>query len=148
MGKRYPVAGIAASIEGGEVMGEAFLMGQAGLQPLVANESSISVSGGYYDSQYGVKIGYMSNGDIILTMKGAASGLNTGYFTFREDSVPSGVSIINNSASGTRTSYMPPAGVIFGCVISGVENRCNISVRISFNAETVTCFCELTIVYV
>ena len=100
----------------------------AWIEPIIDNDS-ISPAGTYanstyYDPDYGVKIGYCSDGNILLSMKG---GTSTAYenINFELGTVPDGVTILKNSTSyGTSN----PAGNLFVCVLSGISGHVTVDI--------------------
>ena len=120
-----------------------------GVEALVANDESISPSGTYanstyYNTSYGVKIGYMRNGDIILSMQGGTSTAYEGLY-FSLGTVPSGVTITEEH--NTSSSYASAkAGLIYACVLHGITQKVNISVTMSYRNATVDYTkCEINI---
>lgn len=121
----------------------------AGIARLVTNDDSITPTGTYatstyYNTTYGVKIGYCSDGSILLSMQG---GTSTGYETiyFSLASAPDGVSI--TEAHNTSTSYVTgkPA-LIYACVLTGITTDVTISVAMdSVNASYDYVNCAITV---
>lgn len=98
----------------------------------VINDDSITPTGSYatstyYNTSYGVKIGYMANGDVILSMR---SGTTTAYevLLFTLASAPSGVTITAHSTPSTTAG---PAAAIYACVLSGISGHVTISVAMN-----------------
>lgn len=107
------------------------------VRPKVVNGGSITPSGSYanstyYDTGYGVKIGYMANGDVILSMRGGTTTADE-YLYFYLASAPSGVTLTaaNNFTSSSYTTGAPRN--IYACVLSGISG----SVRISVSMDQV-----------
>ena len=108
-----------------------------GIERLVTNDESIIPSGlyatsDYYNTTYGVKIGYCPNGDILLSMK---SGTTTAYenLNFTLASAPYGVTITSSSASWDTAN---PAGQLYVCVLSGITSKVKIAVAMSERNST------------
>lgn len=105
------------------------------LKPYVTNGESITPTGTYatstyYDTTFGVKIGYTAGGDVLLMMQGGTT-TNYEYLQFVLDSTSmSGVTIerCDMSASSNATGK---SAVIYGCVLSGITADCTISVTMS-----------------
>lgn len=118
-----------------------------GITPLVINDSSITPTGSYatstyYNVDYGVKIGYMSNGDILLSMQG---GTTTAYenLNFTLASAPTEVTLLSSSSSWSSSN---PAGQLYVCVISGITTPVNIAISMSsYNATYDYATCAITV---
>lgn len=106
-----------------------------GVSVRVANGGGITPGGTYanstyYDAAYGVKIGYMVNGDIILSMRGGTS-TSYEYLYFTLASAPDGVTL-TAASNFTTSSYATAApGNIYACILSGVKRPVNISLDMS-----------------
>ena len=115
----------------------------SGIQRTVANDDSIVPSGSYigsiyYNSSYGVKVGYMANGDVLLSMQSGTSNTYE-YLEFSLNTAISGVSITTVVPSGSYTGGQP--GLIYACVLHGITNTVNISVQmrnINYSKNSVT----------
>lgn len=105
-----------------------------GITRIINNDTSITPTGTYatstyYDTTYGVKIGYMPNGDVLLSMKGGTS-TSYEYLNFVLGTVPSGVTltwafnISSNYATGKP-------GIQYACVLSGITQKSNISLSMT-----------------
>lgn len=121
----------------------------AGIKPIIANDGSIVPTGTYatatyYNLEYGVKIGYMANGDVMITMK---NGTSTAYenLYFHAASLPSGVTLDAPSKFGSGNVV----GMTFVGIISGLTGSANIAIDMSTrNSSTDYVRCDLTITYV
>lgn len=117
------------------------------IQPFVTNDGNIVPTGKYanatyYNVDYGVKIGYCSNGDIMLSMKnGTTTSYENLYFTLA--SAPTGVTLTANAeAQGTSGT----AGIMHVCIISGVTSNINIAVELTdINSSRDYTTCSITI---
>lgn len=111
-----------------------------GIPRKILNDDSIAPTGTYatstyYNTDYGVKIGYMNNGDIILSMQGGTSTAYE-YLYFNASSLPSGVTL-TAATSFTRTSYTSGApSNIYACVLSGFTGYGNIAIDLSTRNST------------
>lgn len=122
---------------------------EMGLPILIKNDIDITPTGTYatdtsYNTTYGVKVGYLSNGTVMVTMVG---GTSTGYenLLFTKASAPSGVTIANI----TTPSSSNQTGNLYGCIISGLNlgNKYNMTIAMNTrdaSADTVTCAITLT----
>lgn len=106
------------------------------IKQLINNDTSITPTGTYatatyYNVTYGVKVGYTSNGNIILSMQ---SGTSTSYETlyFYAASLPTGASITESHT--TSTSYVGGSpGLIYSCVISGLSSNSTYNLSLVMN---------------
>lgn len=112
---------------------EAITAISTGVERLITNDDSIVPTGTYatstyYNVDFGVKIGYCPNGDIILAMKG---GTSTSYenIVFLLGSAPDGVSIVTTSSTSYDTANS--AGGLYCCVIKGLTVPSTIAVEYS-----------------
>lgn len=120
-----------------------------GILPLIANDSSIVPTGTYatevyYNLEYGVKIGYMANGDVMISMK---NGTSTAYenLYFYAASLPTGVTLDAPSTFGTGNVV----DMTFVGIISGLTGSANIAIDMSTrNSSYDYVRCDLTITYV
>ncbi len=120
-----------------------------GILPLIANDGSIVPTGAYatatyYNLEYGVKIGYMANGDVMISMK---NGTSTAYenLYFHAASLPSGVTLDAPSTFGSGNV----SGMTFVGIISGLTGSANIAIDMrTRNSSTDYVRCDLTITYV
>ena len=120
-----------------------------GILPLIANDGSIVPTGTYatatyYNLEYGVKIGYMANGDVMISMK---NGTSTAYenLYFHAASLPSGVTLDAPSTFGTGNVV----GMTFVGIISGLTGSANIAIDMSTRNGTHDYVrCDLAISYV
>jgi hypothetical protein len=116
---------------------------------LVTNEDSIIPTGSYatstyYDTTYGVKIGYMANGDILLSMKGGTTTAYE-YLQFTAASVPSGVTV-DTTVPSSNSYVTMMAGMQQVCVIHGITKPVKIAIDMSsYNATYDYTNCALTI---
>jgi len=101
---------------------------------LITNDNNITPTGTYatstyYNTSYGVKIGYMADGDIIVSMR-AGTTTSYEYLYFNLVSAPSGVTIteVHNTSSSYATAA---AGLIYACVISGLTVKAQMSIDMS-----------------
>ena len=120
-----------------------------GILPLIANDGSIVPTGTYatatyYDLAYGVKIGYMANGDVMISMKNGTSKAYENLY-FHAASLPSGVTLDAPSTFGTGNVV----GMTFVGIISGLTGSANIAINMSTRDATNDYVrCDLTITYV
>ena len=120
-----------------------------GILPLIANDGSIVPTGTYatekyYNLEYGVKIGYMANGDVMISMK---NGTSTAYenLYFHAASLPSGVTLDAPSTFDSGNVV----GMTFVGIISGLTGSANIAINMSTRNSTQDYVrCDLTITYV
>lgn len=120
-----------------------------GILPLIANDGSIVPTGTYaiatyYNLEYGVKIGYMANGDVMISMK---NGTSTAYenLYFYAASLPTGVTLNAPSTFGTGNA----TGMTFVGIISGLTGSANIAINMGTRNSTYNYVrCDLTISYV
>ena len=105
---------------------------ETGVPILITNDTSITPTGTYatsvyYNTTYGVKVGYCSNGEILISMQGGTStSYENIYFTLA--SAPSGVTIqTNNNTYDTSGD----AGNIFACLITGLTVKSTLSIDMS-----------------
>jgi len=123
---------------------------QGYLYPYVRNGGSITPTGtyataSYIDLDFGVKVGYCANGDVLLLMKAKAS---TAYeylqFALASGSM-SGVTITSQDMSASSNATGKP-NCIYGCVLSGISANCNIAVACaSVDATYDWVKCEITV---
>lgn len=106
-----------------------------GLTRWVTNDTSIQVTGTYanstyYDTTYGVKIGYMPDGKILLSMKG---GTSTGYekLKFELGGNIGGISVTLEAANATGSYTGGEPGLIYACVLSGINRKVKINVNMN-----------------
>lgn len=119
------------------------------IKPIIANDGSIVPTGTYatevyYNLEYGVKIGYMANGDVMISMK---NGTTTAYenLYFYAASLPTGVTLDAPSTFGTGNVV----GMMFVGIIHGLTAPANIAIDMSTrNSSTDYVRCDLTITYV
>ena len=108
--------------------------GTTGITRIINNDTSITPSGTYatstyYNTSYGVKIGYMPSGDVLLSMRGGTS-TSYEYLNFVLGTVPSGVTL--TWALDTSANYATgKPGVQYACVLSGITQKSNISLTMS-----------------
>ena len=120
-----------------------------GILPMIANDGSIVPTGTYatetyYDLAYGVKIGYMANGDVMISMKNGTSKAYENLY-FHAASLPSGVTLDAPSTFGTGNAI----GMTFVGIISGLTGSANIAINMSTRDGTNDYVrCDLTITYV
>lgn len=121
------------------------------LRPYVTNGESITPTGTYatstyYDTTFGVKIGYTADGEVLLMMKGGTT-TNYEYLQFvLGSSTMSGVTIERCDMNVSSNATGKPA-VIYGCVLKGITKNCTISVTMStYNAtyDWVQCTINVT----
>lgn len=114
-----------------------------GVERLVTNDESITPSGSYatstyYDTTYGVKVGYCPDGSVLISMKG---GTSTSYenLNFTLSSAPSGIAI---ETSDTDWDTSDPAGNLYVCCLTGITSPVSIAIEMSSRNSTddyVTC---------
>lgn len=121
-----------------------------GIEQLIQNDTSITPTGTYatsvyYDTSYGVKVGYMSNGDVMVSME---NGTSSSYQTLRftEESLPSGVTLYAPASTGFsfgstvhKTAYC--------CIISGLTAVAKLGINMKARSNSYTT-CAITISYV
>lgn len=120
-----------------------------GIEPIIANEDNIVPSGTYatdtyYNKTYGVKIGYMSNGDVMISMM---NGTSTAYenLYFYAASLPDGATLEAPSTFGTGNVV----GMTFVGIIHGLTGSANITIDMSTrNSSQDYVRCDLTIAYI
>lgn len=120
-----------------------------GIKQIIANDGSIVPTGtyatsAYYNLDYGVKIGYMANGDVMISMK---NGTSTAYenLYFYAASFPTGVTL--DAPSTFSASNV--VDMTFVGIISGLTGSANIAIDMSTrNSSTDYVRCDLTITYV
>lgn len=129
-----------------------FKSGTSSSYRYITNDTSITPSGTYatstyYNTSYGVKIGYMPDGNILLSMQ-AGTSTDYEYLRFYASSVPSGVTV--TSAYNTSTSYVTAApGMIYACVISGIDGKATIDISMNtVNSSYDYVRCDITVTYV
>lgn len=123
--------------------------GSVGITPLITNDESITPTGtyatsAYYNTDYGVKVGYMRNGDILVSMQaGTTTAYETLYFTLA--SAPSGVTI--TATYNSSSSYVTGAPkLIYACVISGLTTNATMSIAMdSMSSSYDRTGCAITI---
>ena len=120
-----------------------------GIQPIIANDGSITPTGtyatsDYYNISYGVKIGYMANGDVMISMQGGSSTAYENIY-FYAASLPSEVTLIAPSTFGSVNAI----NMMFVGIISGLTGDANIAINMSTrNSSQDYVRCDLTITYV
>lgn len=137
----------AASSETWSSLAQKITQINTGITPLVVNGGNVVPTGNYatptyYDLGVGVVVSYAEDGRVIVTMKG---GTSTGYenLHFTLSSAPSGVAIIGNS---TAYDTADPAGNIFSCILTGIQNKVNMSILMDYgNATYDYVRCEITL---
>lgn len=118
------------------------------VQRLVSNDDSITPTGNYatstyYDTTYGVHVGYCPDGSVLISMKG---GTSTAYenLNFKLNSAPDGVTIETSSTSWDTSD---PAGNLYVCRLTGITGKVSISIDMSAVNSTydyVTCAITVT----
>lgn len=117
------------------------------VQRLVSNDDSITPTGNYatstyYDTTYGVQVGYCPDGSVLISMKG---GTSTSYenLNFKLDSAPDGVTI---ETSSTSWDTGDPAGNLYVCRLKGITGRVSIAIAMSaVNATYDYVTCSITV---
>ena len=123
---------------------------KGGLERLVSNDESIVPTGTYadstyYDTTYGVAVGYCPDGSVLISMK---SGTSTAYenLNFTLSAAPEGVAI---QASDTDYDTADPAGNLYVCRLTGITAPVTISIAMDARDATddyVTCAITVTAV--
>lgn len=121
-----------------------------GIEQLIKNDTSITPTGTYatsvyYDTSYGVKVGYMSNGDVMVSME---NGTSSSYKTLRftEDSLPSGVTLY--APESTSFSFGSNASkTAYCCIISGLTALATLRINMEARSSSYTT-CAITVSYV
>ena len=121
-----------------------------GIEQLIKNDTSITPTGTYatsvyYDTSYGVKVGYMSNGDVMVSME---NGTSSSYKTLRftEDSLPSGVTLYAPESTGFSFGYNA-SKTAYCCIISGLTALATLRINMEARSSSYTT-CAITISYV
>lgn len=103
------------------------------IQQLINNDTTIVPSGNYatstyYNTDYGVKIGYISDGNVIISMM---SGTTTAYekLYFVASSLPSGATLTATNMAQLATNANPAS--IYACVISGLNQASTYTLSLS-----------------
>ncbi len=120
------------------------------IKRLISNDTSITPTGTYatstyYNTAYGVKIGYMANGDILLSMQGGTS-TNYEYLNFVLGTVPSGVTLTWTMTTSSNYATGKP-NIQYACVLSGITSPSTIAIAMSSVDSTydyVTCTITVT----
>jgi hypothetical protein len=99
----------------------------------------------YYNVSYGVKLGYMADGDILLSMR-SGSSTSYEYLYFNLASAPPTLTL-TAANSFVATSYTSAApGDIYACVLSGVTKPVNIEIAMTVqNATYDWVRCDITV---
>lgn len=111
--------------------------------------TSTSLTGTYANATYvnltfGVKIGYMENGDILLAMQGGTSTAYEKVYLY-PGTLPSGVTMTYTTVSSGTSA---PTAMIYACVLSGVSGKCSITVDAStINASYDYVQCNVSLTY-
>lgn len=121
-----------------------------GIEQLIKNDTSITPTGTYatsvyYDTSYGVKVGYMSNGDVMVSME---NGTSSSYQTLRftEDSLPNGVTLYAPESVGVRFGSTVHK-TAYCCIISGLTALATLRINMEARSNSYTT-CAITISYV
>lgn len=138
-------AGLATKI--GNLQPENYVDPSSYVQRLVTNDDAITPTGTYatstyYDTTYGVQIGYCPDGSVLISMKG---GTSTSYenLNFNLYSAPDGVTIETSSNSWDTSD---PAGNLYVCRLKGITSRVNIAIAMStVNATYDYVTCAITV---
>lgn len=109
------------------------------VQKRIANADSITPTGTYatstyYNTDFGVKIGYMDDGAVMLAMKAGAT-TKYEYLQFTLASAPSGVTITTVNM-GSDSGAGGKAAVIYACILSGVPVGSAISIAMNTRDDT------------
>lgn len=109
------------------------------VKSLIVNCDSIVPTGEdatatYYNVDFGVKVGAMANGDIIVAMR---AGTTTTYefLDFSLGTVPTGVTITTQSATASSNAT-GKSSMIYACVLHGITNPCEMSVALALGNST------------
>lgn len=120
-----------------------------GIEQLIENDTSITPTGTYatstyYNTSYGVKIGYMSNGGVIISME---NGTSSQYRTLRftASSLPSGVTLTAPSSTGTQ--FGSHTIIAYSCIVTGLTGMATLSIAMNARSTSYTT-CAITIKYV
>ena len=120
-----------------------------GIIPLITNDTSIVPTGtyatsSYYNTSYGVKVGYMRNGDILVSMR-AGSSVSYESLYFKLVSAPSGVTITESHTTNSN-NITGSAGLIYACVISGLKTNATMAIGMASRDSTYDYTqCDITI---
>lgn len=116
---------------------------------LITNDDAITPTGTYanatyYNVNFGIKISYSPDGDVIVTVKG---GTSTAYenIIFTLTTSISGVTL-SQGAETTWNASVSPEGHVYSCVISGLTKKASMAVKFSaINATNDTTTCAITL---
>lgn len=116
---------------------------------LISNDDAIVPTGSYanatyYNVNFGIKISYAPDGDVVVTVKG---GTSTAYenIIFTLTTSISGVTL-SQGAETTWNASVSPVGHVYSCVISGITKKASMAVEFSnINATNDTTTCAITL---
>lgn len=114
---------------------------------LIMNDEDVVPTGTYatevyYNAEYGVKVGYCPNGEILVSMK---SGTTTAYenIFFALASAPAGVTITTDNSNYDTGDL---AGNLYVCVLAGVAVPVEMSIAMNtINATDDFVQCDITL---
>lgn len=112
-------------------------IGNVSIKRLITNDENVTVAGttAAIDTTYGVKVGYCSNGDVIISTKASNSRYRPPKYQLV--SAPDGVTIKTVTLNSPYTVY---ANYMDCCVISGLKKEAVLGVNISGGTSSNTIF--------
>lgn len=114
---------------------------------LITNDESVVPTGTYatsvyYNLDYGVKVGYCPNGEILISMQGGTSTAYENVF-FALASAPDGVTITTDNSNYDTGDL---AGNLYVCVLTGVTVPVEMSIAMNtINATDDFVQCDITL---
>lgn len=117
-------------------------IGNVSIKRFITNDENVTVAGttAAIDTTYGVKVGYCSNGDVIISTKAPSTGR---YYVSKYQlvSAPDGVTIKTVTPTA---SYVQYTNYMDCCVISGLKKEAVLGVNISTSYSNTTIKITLT----